>query len=159
LEAGFPRIAALDAAGGLVRGMLKQQMRAMAGRMRGHKGIGSTPRGMYAPSGGLGALIDALAADLGNRVRSGVHVARVEPGADGVVIDGERWDGCVLAVPAEDAANVVGDAELLARLQAFHRAAMALVYLGFDAASVPGATDGFGFLAAHGEDLRVLGVV
>jgi oxygen-dependent protoporphyrinogen oxidase len=157
LEAGFPRIAALDEAGGLVRGMVKNMARTMAGRLRGHRAA-KTPRGMYAPVGGLGAMIDALAASVGDRVTVR-RVARIEPSNGGVTIDGERWDGCVLAIPAEDAATIVAVPELSARLAAFHRAAMALVYLGYDAANVPAASDGFGFLAAHGEDLRVLGVV
>src|SRR6202012_3090683 len=49
LEAGFPRLPALDAAGGLARGMIKQ----MTKRWRQPR----TPRGMYAPVGGLGAMI------------------------------------------------------------------------------------------------------
>ena len=157
LEAGFPRIAALDAAGGLVRGMVKNMARGMAGRLRGHREV-KTPRGMYAPVGGLGAMVDVLGASLGDRVHVR-RVARVEPTTGGVTVDGERWDGCVLAIPAQDAGAIVATPELSARLAAFHRAAMALVYLGYDAASVPGASDGFGFLAAHGEDIRVLGVV
>ena len=33
------------------------------------------------------------------------------------------------------------------------------MYLGYPAPAIPAAVDGFGFLVAHGEDLRVLGVV
>ena len=157
LEAGFPRIAALDAAGGLVRGMVKNMARGMVGRWRGHREV-KTPRGMYAPVGGLGAMVDALVASVGDRVRVR-RVSRIEASTGAVVVDGERWDGCVLAIPAEDAAAIVAMPELSARLATFHRAAMAQVYLGYDATSVPGASDGFGFLAAHGEDVRVLGVV
>jgi oxygen-dependent protoporphyrinogen oxidase len=157
LEAGFPRIAAFDAAGGIVRGMVKNMARGIVGRLRGHREV-NTPRGMYAPVGGLGSMIDALAAAIGDRVTVR-QVARIEPTNGGVIIDGERWDGCVLAIPAEDAGALVAMPELSARLAAFHRAAMALVYLGYDAADVPAARDGFGFLTAHGEDVRVLGVV
>jgi oxygen-dependent protoporphyrinogen oxidase len=60
LLAGFPRLAALDAHGGIVRGMLAQVARGIGGRLRGVKPA-RTPRGMWAPKGGLGALVDALA--------------------------------------------------------------------------------------------------
>jgi oxygen-dependent protoporphyrinogen oxidase len=41
----------------------------------------------------------------------------------------------------------------------FHRAPVALVYLGVEARTVPRAADGFGCLVAMGEDPRVLGIV
>ncbi len=162
LPAGFPRLAALDVHGGIVRGMFVQAARGIAGRLRGGKPPASTPRGLWAPKGGLGALIAALVRDLGDRVRLSSKVTRIEPAERGVRVDGTHWDGAVLAIPAEDAAPLVAAPEfgdLATRLSAFHRAPAALAYLGYPAAAVPGARDGFGFLAAHGEDIRVLGVV
>lgn len=152
LEAGFPRLADLDAAGGIVRGSLKK----MFSRDKSAK----TPRGMYAPQGGLGKLIDALVVRLGSRIRKKL-VTSITPQSKGVLVDGERWDAAVLATPAEQAATLVGAAipELAERLRVFHRAPAALVYLGVPAASVPKAADGFGFLVSQGEELRVLGVV
>jgi len=158
LAAGFPRLAALDAHGGVVRGMLAQAARGLGGRLRGVKAA-KTPRGMWAPRGGLGALVDALAGELGARVHLGARVARIEPVDGGVRIDGARWDGAVLAIPAEDAGGLVAAPDFANRLAAFHRAPAALVYLGFPAAAVPRASDGFGLLVAQGEDVRVLGVV
>ena len=164
LEAGFPRLAALEAEGGLVRGMVRQVARGAVARafaaVQGKRPAPRPPRGLWAPTGGLQQLVDALASGLGPRVRFGSPVARVEP-ADGgrVAIDGETWDGAVLAIPAEDAAGIVASPELAARLGAFHRAPAAVVYLGYPAAAVSRAGDGFGFLVAQGEDLRVLGVV
>jgi oxygen-dependent protoporphyrinogen oxidase len=150
LEAGFPRFAALEDAGGLVRGMLSQMFR----RNRGP----STPRGLWAPAGGVGALGDALARELGPRVRCGVQVSAVAPG---VTVDGERWDGAVLALPAELASSLVVDAlpELASRLDHFYRAPIAVVYVGYPEHAVSHELDGFGFLVAQGEDLRVLGCV
>jgi oxygen-dependent protoporphyrinogen oxidase len=158
LAAGFPRLAALDAHGGIVRGMLAQAARGLAGRLRGDKPA-TTPRGMWAPRGGLGALVDALAGELGDRIHTSARVARIEPVDGGVRIEGTRWDGAVLAIPAEDAGGLVAAPDLVNRLAAFHRAPAALVYLGFPAAAVPRASDGFGLLVAQGEDVRVLGVV
>jgi len=74
-------------------------------------------------------------------------------------LDVPRWDGAVLAIPAEDAAGIVAAPDFANRLAAFHRAPAAQVYLGFPAAAVPRAGEGFGCLVAQGEDVRVLGVV
>lgn len=165
LHAGFPRIAALEARGGVVRGLAARTARGAfaraVGALQGKPRPVLPPRGMWAPRGGLGRLIDALVAELGERVRFAAPVARIEraAGAAGVVIDGEPWDAAVLAIPAEDAVPVVGVPELASRLAGFHRAPTAVVYLGFPADAVPRASDGFGALVALGEDVRVLGVV
>jgi oxygen-dependent protoporphyrinogen oxidase len=157
LDAGFPRFAELDAAGGVVRGLVSQAARGLVARLRGRPDE-RTPRGLWAPRGGLGVLVDALAGSLGGRVWTGVRVRAVA--ANGVV-DGERWDGVVLAIPASQAAVIVdgGLPELASRLRGFRRAPVAVVYLGFPQDAVPRERDGFGFLVAHGEDLRVLGIV
>jgi oxygen-dependent protoporphyrinogen oxidase len=158
LEAGFPRLAALEAEGGLVRGMIKQMIRARRGG--GGAGAKRTERGLYAPVGGLGALVTALAAGLGDRLEVADPVRAIEATRDGVVVDGDHFDGCVLAIPAQDAAPVVAAVpELRERLSLFTRSPVALVYLGVPEAMVPRAADGFGFLVAQGEELRVLGVV
>ncbi len=159
LEAGFPRLAKLDAGGGLVRGMLGNAATGLIRRIAGDRDQ-TTASGLWAPHGGLGAMVAAVAAELGSRVRLGVQVAQIAPAAHGVLIDGERWDAAVLAIPAEDAVRVLtAMPELANRLGAFHRAPTAVVYLGYPVAAVPAAVDGFGFLVAQGEDLRVLGVV
>jgi oxygen-dependent protoporphyrinogen oxidase len=159
LEAGFPRIAELDATGGLARGLAKQAAKGVLRKLAG----GRRPKaqtGMFAPRGGLGAMVDALAKDLGPRVQRARPVGAIVPAERAVLVDGERWDAAVLAVPAEDAIALVAQVPTLAsRLAAFHRAPAAIVYLGFPEQAVPKAVDGFGFLVAQGEDLRVLGVV
>jgi oxygen-dependent protoporphyrinogen oxidase len=164
LDAGFPKLAELDAGGGVVRGMLKQAGKSLIARASGKKGT-KTPSGMWAPTGGLGSLVDALAQQLGSRVRTGIQVRALAPANQGVVLDlgatTERWDAVVLAVPAHIASALVVDTmpELAARVTMFHRAPAALVYLGVDARTVPRAADGFGCLVAMGEDPRVLGIV
>jgi oxygen-dependent protoporphyrinogen oxidase len=152
LAAGFPRLAALEADGGLVRGMVKQMLRRSKGR-------DATPRGLYAPAGGVGRLTDAMAASLGARVRTKARVASVVPVHGGIVVDGARFDGAVLAVPAVLAAELVDAPELAAKLRVFRRAPTAIVYLGMPQAAVPRAANGFGFLVGAGEDVRVLGCV
>ncbi|HEY5925405.1 MAG TPA: FAD-dependent oxidoreductase, partial [Kofleriaceae bacterium] len=120
-----------------------------------------TPTGMWAPTGGLGSLIDALATALGPRLRTGKRVTSLAPSDKGVLVDNERWDAVVLAIPAHAAAQLVADTmpELATRLRPFHRAPAALVYLGVEARTVPRAADGYGCLVAQGEDPRVLGIV
>lgn len=154
LEAGFPKFASLDDRGGLVVGMLKKMVRPDKGP--------KTPRGLYAPAGGMGTLATALARELGARIRYSTRVQQVAPTGAGVTIDGEAWDGAVLAMPASFASSAVADAlpELASRLDDFYRAPVAVVYVGFaQSAIAKGVLDGFGFLVAQGEDLRVLGCV
>lgn len=158
LEAGFPRLAELEAHGGLVRGLARQAARGMFGRLVGRT-VQRTPRGLWAPRGGLGTLVAALADQLGSRVQLGRRVTAIEPAASGVSIDGEHWDLAVLAVSAQDAADLVTAPELATRLRELTRAPAALVYLGYAAEDVPRASDGFGALVAAGEDARVLGIV
>jgi protoporphyrinogen/coproporphyrinogen III oxidase len=160
LEAGFPRLAELDAGGGIVRGAAKQLAKGLLGRATG-KPSSKTARGMWAPTGGLGSLIEALAAQLGPRVRTNTRVTSLVPGDRCVLVNNQPWDAVVLAVAATDAAKLAADSmpELASRLRVFQRAPAALVYLGVDARSVPRAADGFGCLVAQGEDPRVLGVV
>jgi oxygen-dependent protoporphyrinogen oxidase len=159
LEAGFPRFAALDAEGGLVRGMVKQMGRAVLGKVTG-KPAAATPRGLYAPAGGLGRLAEAMAASLGARVHTGVRVKTIANAGTGVLVDGERYDGAVLALAAEEAAGLLdGMPDLVSKLRVFRRAPTAIVYLGMPASAVPKAANGFGFLVGAGEDVRVLGCV
>jgi oxygen-dependent protoporphyrinogen oxidase len=163
LDAGFPKLAALEAQGGLVRGMLRDVARTIPGRVlglaAGKKPKPKPPRGMFAPIGGLGRMIDALAVRLGPALRTNARIAEIAPDGKGVRVDGERFDGAVLAVPAQDAAALVTHAEVANRLAQFRRAPAAIVYLGYHAGDVAAAADGFGALVAQGEAARVLGIV
>ncbi len=181
LAAGFPKLAALDARGGLVRGMVAE---ARARKRRGEPRVKSV---LAAPAGGMSALVDAVAARLGERVRRGVTVREVRPegfgggggggggGASsggngrghGVIVvgddpsRGERYDAVVLAVPGAAAATLVAGAmPALARgLDEVHYAPVALAFLGFRKRDVRADLGGFGFLVAAGEAPRVLGCV
>ncbi|HEY5949538.1 MAG TPA: protoporphyrinogen oxidase [Kofleriaceae bacterium] len=160
LEAGFPKLAELDASGGLVRGAAKLAAKGLLAKVTG-KPTAKTPRGMWAPTGGLGSLVEALARELGSRIRTSSRVHTLAPADKSVLVNGERWDAAVLALPAHEAATLAAAAmpELATKLRGFHRAPVALVYLGVDARTVPRAADGFGCLVAQGEDPRVLGIV
>jgi len=158
LAAGFPALAELDARGGLVRGMLSRMVRR-SGPAR------SKRRGLMAPAGGMQTIVDALVRALGDRVTFGARIERLEP-RDGAValMTGPAvipFDGAVLAMSASSIASLVAPTMpvLASKLAGFERAPAAIVYLGFPTASIPRGADGFGFLVARGEALRVLGVV
>ncbi len=161
LATGFPKLAALDARGGLVRGMVAG---ARARRKRGEPRVRST---LAAPAGGMTTLIDALAAKLGDRVVRGVTVGAVVPEPGGVVVVGrdpaqrERHDAAVLAVQAPAASALVAAAmPALARgLDEVYYAPVALAFLAFRARDLQADLGGFGFLVAAGESPRVLGCV
>jgi oxygen-dependent protoporphyrinogen oxidase len=159
LAAGFPRLAALDARGGLVRGMLAQAWEHRKDQR---------PRGrLSAPAAGMGAMIEALAAALGDRVHRGVTVRAVVPERGGVAIVGDdpgrpmHHDAAVLAVPGPAAATLVRRArpELARGLGDVRYAPVAVAHLGFRRRDVRADLGGFGFLVAAGESPRVLGCV
>jgi oxygen-dependent protoporphyrinogen oxidase len=125
-------------------------------------------RGLHAPRAGMAALVTALTNVLGPRLVTGATVRAVvpEPAASSVVVElasgRERYDAVVLATPARVTAELVRASvpELARPAAALARAPVAIVYLGFparDAGAI--ARDAFGMLVAHGEELRVLGVV
>lgn len=154
LEAGFPTMAAFDRDGGFVRGLVKQMLRAR------RLGATTASRSIVAPVGGVGSLVGALAHELGRRIHCGIRVRAIEACADGVLVDGERWDAVVLAIPAQTALPLLrAMPKLVKRLEVFRRSPVAVVNLGIAQDSADRARDAFGFLTAQGEDLRVLGVV
>ncbi|HKE18354.1 MAG TPA: protoporphyrinogen oxidase, partial [Kofleriaceae bacterium] len=177
LRAAFPRLAALEAEGGLVRGAALRMLRRVFGHDAGDGGGGGGGGGarkrsrLAAPVGGMGALVAALAREVGPRVQLGCPAVAIEVEAGGRaravrLADGRRepCDAVVLAAPAPAAARLVSDAsrELAQVLDAIRFAPAAVVHLGYrrdELRAAPGALDGFGFLVARGEELRVLGTV
>ena len=158
LAAGFPRLAALDRAGGVLRGMVRAMI---AGR-----GQPRRRRGLFAPVAGSGALIEALATRLGAAIATSTPVGSLAPGAGGELViesagGAERFDAVVIATPARVAAQLLnaGVPEMATRLTELSRAPAAVVHLGYAAERVAHPLDGFGFLVARGEELRVLGVL
>lgn len=179
LQAGFKKFAEFDKAGGVLRGVLTGAAGGAlqrVGRMLGvisddldgsaHTGA-ATPGGVWAPIGGLGALIEGLQQALPGVIRLNTTVRSIrrnDERSQVVLDDGqiEEFDAVVLAVAAAEAATLLTDqaSDLQSRLQEFTRTPVALAYLGFPESAVSSSSrDGFGFLVAMGERLRVLGVV
>src|SRR5207244_5226174 len=91
------------------------------------------PRGgIWTLRGGLGTLPEALAKSLGSRIRLATRARQLAPSQDGWSVQGERFDGVVLAVPAAAAAELTRGfaprfADLAGQLQ---RDPVAVVSLG-----------------------------
>ena len=170
LDALFPRLRLLEAShGSLLRGLAaaRHGERAAGGRDEPRDGRLTTLEG------GVQALVDALAARLGARLRTGVRVVGVEdhgrPG-DGPMalrlqaggdVETLEADAVALAVPAFVAAELVAPTapEASAALAAIRYADVAVAALGFDRIDVPTVLDGFGLLVPRGEGVRALGIL
>lgn len=166
LEAGFPALFRLEQKGGLVVGGVRamvERMRAPRTQGKGARSTGRRRRRLSAPRHGVGALIDALAAEVGDALELGAEVTRVGPGPELHFADGERRqvDAVVLATPAHVSARLLeGTSPALSEtLAEVSYAPIAVVYIGVDRADVVHPLDGFGFLVAENEDLRMLGTV
>lgn len=150
LAAVFPRVPELEREhGSVIRGMVKS--RAAAGVLSSFSG------------GGMGRLTARLAERLGPRVRTGATVTRIERGADGWHVTSDRGNvvagAVIVATPAAHAAQLVAgfDAELAAQLARIPIAAMRAIGVAFRTSDLPAPLDGFGFLAARGCGVRILG--
>jgi protoporphyrinogen/coproporphyrinogen III oxidase len=177
LEAGFPQLAELDAAGGVLRGQLKKMFggrKAAAGSATDQAPkLAKGERGLWAPGGGMAMVIQALASQLRSDVRLGSKVVELIPrnGAVEVVTEvnagkatattRERFSGVVVALPATDAAKLVPSLpEAGRRLGELARSPAAVVSLGYHLQDFHEiGLDGFGMLIANGEKARTLGIV
>ena len=163
LAAAFPKLARLEDRGGIALGLVLQVIDAARGLGAGR---GPGPGRLWAPVDGMAALTLALSGRLGEAVSTGAPVVAIARDADAVAVvredgDRSRFDAAVLAVPAPFAARIVSDLEpeLSAVLDEIEYAPIAVVQLGYPRARVRHPLDGFGFLVAEDEDLRLLGCV
>ena len=132
----------------------------MRDRMRERKTTWSFRRGMSVLTG-------ALADDLGDAVRTGTAAVGLAPDPSGGyrlrAADGASrpFDAVVLATPPLASAGLLEplDADLAAELVAIPSAPIGMVALAFAREAFRTPPDGFGFLVAPGEDLRVLGTL
>lgn len=168
VQAAFPLLAELEQRGGLVVGGLRTlRQRARAARESGAPKSSSKPKRerlrLSAPRLGVGALVDALVDEVGHALVLGREVTRVGKGPELHFADGasERFDSVVLATPAHVSARLVDGAHpaLAGVLAEIPYAPIAVVHLGVDRSYIDHPLDGFGFLVAEGEDLRMLGTV
>jgi oxygen-dependent protoporphyrinogen oxidase len=150
LAAMFPRVREIEAEhGSVLRGMMKGPRR-------------STSLTSFA-DGGMQTLTDHLAERLGARFRGGTAVDRIER-------DGAGWrvvhaagttavDAVIVTTPAAAAARLLDgvDGALAAKLREIPYAPMRVVGVAFRPSDLPVPLDGFGFLAARNQGVRLLG--
>jgi protoporphyrinogen/coproporphyrinogen III oxidase len=139
----FPQLAALEEKGGLIRGAL-----AMAPKQTSDV----KPSGFFSLRGGVGELIDAIAARLGESVRKETRVLSIARDGDGFVVEHsggrERADHVVVAGPAHVAATLVsGVAEAAANeLREIGYSSSATVFVAYRRSDVPHKLDATGYL-------------
>jgi len=163
----FPKIVALERAyGGLIRGMIAKQREAR--RAGADRPAGGGPGGkLLSFVNGLRELVDALAARLGERVRTGAPATAVAPAPGGgctvLAADGtaRSADAVVLAVPAYAASEALAAAapEVSDLLRRIPYPPMAVVHFGIPERDLGRPLDGFGFLVPHRERRRILGAL
>ena len=104
-----------------------------------------------APADGMAALADRLAERLRSEIRCGHQVTSLQVRAGEATVDGEAFDGAVVALPAHAAHPLLADAapevaELLARIEF---ASVVMVTLVADAGDIDHPLDGSGFVVAR----------
>ena len=169
ISAGDSRVLSLPAAFPLMDTMEREHgglIKAFAARRRA--GVGA-PR-LVAFRGGMVQLVEAIAARLGPRLRTGARVAQVAPAPAEAAA---RWrltlgdgsthdtDHVAFAAPARAVAPIVGDLdpELARGLAATPYSNVAVVALAYREADLPRPLDGYGYLVTRSEGLATLGVV
>jgi len=105
--------------------------------------------GIWTLRRGLGTLADALVLALGGRVRLGARVGQLSPAQGGWSVQGERFEGVVLAVPAAAAADLTHKfaPKFADAARRFHSAPVTVVHLGLRRGGLP---RGFGMIDADG---------
>lgn len=158
VAAAFPALARWEREdGSLLRGALAER------RKKGPPAW--VPRGLLSFREGLETLSKALAAALGERLRTGTRVEELRPEPQGWSLStaGERWTvgRIVLAVPAAEAARLLEPfaAEAATALQAIPHPFLAVLHLAWPASALTRPLDGFGHLVVPQPGRRILGAV
>ncbi len=164
---GDARRLSVDAAFPVMRTMEREHRSLVVAAIAGMKDRAKVAKTTWSFADGLGVLIDALAAEAGDALRTSSPISRLTPLDEGGfelgvgALSQERVDDVVLAVGAETVASLVdGFAPAAATsLRGVPDAPIAMVAMAFEASALRERPDGFGFLVAPGEELPVLGVL
>jgi len=149
LASAFPRVHALEQEfGSVVRAGLRGGVKA---------------RGQASFAGGMGALPEGLASELGDDLRLSSLVTALERTAGGWTVRAgdaafEASD-VLLSSPAHVSASLLRahDGQLAELLDAIPYAGLVVVALGYDASAFESTPEGFGFLVPRSEGPRILG--
>jgi len=166
----FPRIAELEREyGGLIRAMIM-----LAKKKRREQAAGKVVSSAAGPGGtltsfreGIQYLADAMAASLGDLVKPGTAVTRVEKGAGLPYLvhcsDGSQYgaDQVIIASPAFAAAEMLSamDGAIAGTLRRIPYASMTVVCFGYSRGQIGRSLDGFGYLIPKKEGLSTLGTL
>lgn len=167
LGATFPKMRRMEREhGSLFRALLarRKEVRAAGGEERAGGPAGPGGR-LTSFRGGLQELTDALAAALGDRLRTDCPVQAVsDMGRRGLRVhlaEGAplQADAVILACPAWNAAELVRemDPDLAAPLDGIPSAPLAVVHFGYHRGALEQEPRGFGFLVPRGQGPRILG--
>jgi protoporphyrinogen/coproporphyrinogen III oxidase len=159
LDALFPRMRSMEQSqGSLLRAMIAGQRQA--------KKTGVKPPSSRLTSfkhGGIQRLTDRLQELLGNSLKLGVTVSKLEPLKNGYRVFSNAGmfdiDAVILATPAFVSANLleVSTPDLALELRGIPYANVRVFGLTFNRSDVPASLEGFGFLAARDQGIRILG--
>jgi oxygen-dependent protoporphyrinogen oxidase len=164
---GDARRLSVDAAFPVMRAMERDHRSLVVAAIAGMKDRAKVAKTTWSFADGLGVLIDALAAEAGDALRTSSPVTRLTPLDGGGfelgvgALQRERFDDVVLAVGAETVARLVDGfaPDAAASLRGVPDAPIAMVAMAFEENALRERPDGFGFLVAPGEELPVLGVL
>lgn len=166
LKSCFPRIHEVETEyGSLIRGLIKLQKEARKAGKKDQPGPG--PGGMLTSfDGGMSALTNTLAAQLGPRIKLNSEVSSVSSNAGKYTIElqddrSEEVDTLILAAPAYAQATILQDLspEISKLLGEIEYPALAVICMGFSKAQAADCMDGFGFLVPSREERGILGTV
>jgi len=166
LKSCFPRIHEVETQyHSLIRGLLKLQIKA---RREGNKKTpGPGPGGTLTSfDNGMAVLTDALAAQLGSRIRTSAGVQSIDRNGDHFSLqleDGsvEESNILIVAAPAHAQATMLQtfDPALASLLDGIPYPALSVCCFGYQKKKVGQALDGFGFLIPSKERRSVLGTI
>jgi protoporphyrinogen/coproporphyrinogen III oxidase len=164
VRAAFPRLSLFEKQfGSVLKGFLNSAKQRKQEAIQ--RGDTPAPTRMWSFREGLGVLVDALRKQLGDRVRSGFPVRRVEkPNTDWQIYaennSTQSADAVVLTCPAYAQAELLesADTDLAKMLQEITYNKIAVVALGYREQDVAKNLDGFGYIAPQRTGRDILGV-
>ena len=157
VKAAFPRLYELEKDyGSLLIGSL---------RSKTEKADADFPR-TFSFVNGVQSLIDKLAENLGESVKTNTEVTQIEKTSDGkwrvkTDFDENIFDALIISTPAEAAAKLIEntDTNLSAQLVNIYYPPIAMVFFGVKRENIARNLDGFGFLVPSSEKRKILGTI
>jgi len=166
LKSCFPRIHEVEAEyGSLIRGLLKIQRKARREGNRNSPGPG--PDGTLTSfASGMSVLTDALAGQLGSRIRTSTAIQDISRNANRYLLQTEHGEAeecaiLILAAPAYAQAQMLQsfDPHLAGLLAEIPYPALSVCCFGYRKQQVGHVLDGFGFLIPPTEQRAILGTL